>query len=209
MSHENRNFTPLDRLLMHADRSLRALAGQPRARPSSDEHRPHASDAHTAGLMRINHTGEICAQALYHGQAATAGLPHVRQAMEQAAIEEEAHLEWCAARIAELGGATSRLNPVFYTLSFTLGALAGLAGDRWSLGFVAETERQVARHLDHHLQQIPPEDVRTRAILEQMKADELTHAANAENAGGYALPAPVTFLMSVMGRVMTMTTYRF
>lgn len=208
MSYENRNFTLLDRLLIQADRSLRTLTGQPGSRPSSDQHKQTATEAHTAGLMRINHTGEVCAQALYHGQAATAGLPHVRLAMEQAAADEQAHLEWCAARIAELGGTTSRLNPVFYTLSFTLGALAGLAGDRWSLGFVAETERQVARHLDRHLQQIPAEDDRTRAILEQMKADELTHAANAENAGAYPLPTPVSALMSVMGKVMTITTYR-
>src|SRR5699024_4280828 len=119
------------------------------------------------GLMRINHTGEVCAQALYQGQATTATLPHIRHAMEAAAQEEEDHLAWCDDRIRELGGVPSRLNPLFYAVSYALGAGAGLAGDRWSLGFVSETERQVVRHLDNHLSRLPTSDVRSRAILEQ------------------------------------------
>ncbi|WP_111657422.1 2-polyprenyl-3-methyl-6-methoxy-1,4-benzoquinone monooxygenase [Isoalcanivorax indicus] len=212
-----RRLSPLDQLLSRADNALRTLTpGSTRGeRPSPAQHAtvsstpadPHQA-RHLAGLMRINHTGEVCAQALYQGQATTAGLPHVRRAMEEAAREEEDHLAWCEDRIRELGSVPSRLNPLFYAMSFSIGALAGLAGDRWSLGFVSETEKQVVRHLDSHLAQVPLEDERTRAILEQMRDDELRHAVTAEEAGGAPLPPPVRRLMTLMSQVMTFSTYR-
>ena len=212
-----RRLSPLDQLLARADNALRTLtpgatrgerpnpaeAARSDSRPA-DRHQAR----HIAGLMRINHTGEVCAQALYQGQASTAGLPHVRRAMEEAAREEEDHLAWCEDRIRELGSVPSRLNPLFYAMSFSIGALAGLAGDRWSLGFVSETEQQVVRHLDSHLGQVPLEDERTRAILQQMREDELRHAVTAEQAGGAALPTPVRHLMTLMSKVMTFSTYR-
>ena len=163
---------------------------------------------HIAGLMRINHTGEVCAQALYQGQATTAKLPRVRLAMEQAAREEEDHLAWCEDRLHELHSAPSKLNPVFYAMSFSLGAVAGLAGDRWSLGFVSETERQVVRHLEEHLSQLPASDQRSQAILKQMRDDELKHAVSAEQSGGAPLPTPIRHVMALMSKVMTWTTYR-
>lgn len=212
-----RRLSPLDQLLSRADNALRTLTpGSTRGeRPSPAQQattRSTPADVHQArhlaGLMRINHTGEVCAQALYQGQATTAGLPHVRRAMEEAAREEEDHLAWCEDRIRELGSVPSRLNPLFYAMSFSIGALAGLAGDRWSLGFVSETEKQVVRHLDSHLAQVPLEDERTRAILEQMREDELRHAVTAEEAGGAPLPEPVRRLMTLMSQVMTFSTYR-
>lgn len=211
-----RHYTGLDRLLERADNALRTLSpGTTRARRQPDA--PAAGGEpglsaeqrrHIAGLMRINHTGEVCAQALYQGQASTARLPHVRHAMEEAAREEEDHLAWCEQRIGELGDIPSRLNPIFYAMSFSLGALAGLAGDRWSLGFVSETENQVVRHLESHLARIPAADEQTRRILEQMRDDELKHAVTAREAGGAELPAPVRNAMRLMSRVMTFTTYR-
>lgn len=212
-----RRMSPLDHLLSSADNALRTLTpGAARSgRPSPAVHRQQASTPadnhqarHIAGLMRINHTGEVCAQALYQGQATTASLPHVRQAMEEAAREEEDHLAWCEERIRELGSRPSRLNPLFYSMSFSIGALAGLIGDRWSLGFVTETERQVVRHLDSHLAQLPQEDERSRAILSQMREDELRHAMTAKEAGGAELPGPVRRLMSTLSKVMTFSTYR-
>ena len=157
--------------------------------------------------MRIDHTGEVCAQALYQGQALTARLPEVRKKMERAAAEENDHLDWCERRIEELGGRTSLLNPLWYAGSFAIGALAGLAGDKWSLGFVAETEQQVGEHLDEHLEQIPPQDAKSRAILEQMKQDELRHANQALVGGGVPLPAPVKLAMRLSSKVMTRTVY--
>lgn len=206
----------MDRLLSGVDNALRTLtpgtAHSERATPGSGEdgHPPTtpASREHLAGLMRINHTGEVCAQALYQGQASTARLPTVRQAMEQAAREEEDHLAWCEARLAELDSVPSRLNPLFYAMSYGIGALAGLAGDRWSLGFVSETEQQVVRHLESHLSQVPDSDLRTRAILEQMREDELRHAVTARGAGGADLPPPVRTAMTLMSKVMTFATYR-
>src|SRR5690606_34450581 len=161
---------------------------------------------HVAGLMRINHTGEVCAQALYQGQALTARLPRVRQAMEHAAEEEIDHLAWCEQRIRQLGSHTSVLNPLFYGLSFGIGASAGLISDRISLGFVAATEDQVCKHLDDHLGQLPAEDEKSRAILEQMRVDEAEHSTNAIAAGGLRFPAPIKFGMSMMAKVMTKTT---
>jgi ubiquinone biosynthesis monooxygenase Coq7 len=212
---EARHFSPVDRLLSRVDNALRTLTpGTTRAeRPNPA---PDATGAplrdperrHVAGLMRINHTGEVCAQALYQGQASTATLPHVRHAMEEAAREEEDHLAWCEDRIRELGSVPSRLNPLFYAISYALGAGAGLVGDRWSLGFVSETEQQVVRHLESHLTRLPDHDERSRAILTQMRDDELRHAITASDAGGAPLPPPIRRAMALMSKVMTFTTYR-
>ena len=210
-----RHYSPADRLLLQADAALHTLlpfSGQP-YRPSPAVTEPEAEldadDArHVAGLMRINHTGEVCAQALYQGQALTAKLPEVRQAMEKAAEEEIDHLAWCEQRIRELGSRPSLLNPLFYGMSFGIGALAGLISDRVSLGFVAATEQQVCKHLDEHLAQLPAEDRKSRAILEQMREDEQQHAENALEAGGLRFPAPVRFGMTLLSKVMTKSTYR-
>jgi len=200
---------------MQADAALRTLlpfSGQP-SRPSpavlkNDSELTESETRHVAGLMRINHTGEVCAQALYQGQALTARLPQVRQAMEQAADEEVDHLAWCEQRIRQLGSHTSVLNPLFYGLSFGIGASAGLISDRISLGFVAATEDQVCKHLDEHLGQLPAGDDKSRAILEQMREDEAQHSTAAIEAGGLRFPAPIKFGMSLMSKVMTKATYR-
>ena len=157
--------------------------------------------------MRVNHSGEVCAQALYHGQALTAKLPSVRIEMEHAAQEEEDHLAWCEDRLKELNSMPSLLNPVWYSLSFAMGAAAGIAGDKYSLGFVAETERQVSEHLLSHLSQLPEQDQRSKAILEQMNSDELQHRDTALEAGGVDLPKPVQILMTVISKTMTKTSY--
>lgn len=210
-----RHYSPADRLLMQADSALRTLlpfSGQP-ARPSpavlkNEAKLSESETRHVAGLMRINHTGEVCAQALYQGQALTARLPQVRRAMEQAADEEIDHLAWCEQRIRQLGSHTSVLNPLFYGLSFGIGATAGLISDRISLGFVAATEDQVCKHLDEHLGQLPASDDKSRAILEQMREDEQQHSTAAIEAGGLRFPAPVKFGMSLVSKVMTKATYR-
>lgn len=214
MSNE-RHYSPADRLLMQADAALRTLlpfSGHPQ-RPSpailkTEAELDEQQSRHVAGLMRINHTGEVCAQALYQGQALTARLPRVREAMERAAEEEIDHLAWCDQRLRQLGSHTSVLNPLFYGLSFGIGASAGLISDRISLGFVAATEDQVCKHLDDHLQQLPQDDEKSRAILEQMRVDEAEHSTAALEAGGLRFPAPVKFGMSLMAKVMTKTTYR-
>ena len=157
--------------------------------------------------MRINHTGEVCAQALYQGQALTARLPQVRNRMERAAAEENDHLDWCEGRLQELDSRTSLLNPIWYAGSFAIGAAAGLAGDKWSLGFVAETEQQVGAHLDDHLNRLPERDSKSRAILEQMKEDEARHADQALKAGGAVLPGPIRFAMRLSSKIMTGTVY--
>lgn len=211
----DRHYSPVDRLLLQADMALRTLlpfSGQP-SRPSPAIVEPEAEldeqqTRHIAGLMRINHTGEVCAQALYQGQALTAKLPQVRAAMEHAADEEVDHLAWCEQRIRQLGSHPSVLNPLFYGLSFGVGAVAGLVSDRVSLGFVAATEDQVVKHLDEHLEQIPEEDGKSRAILEQMRNDEQEHANSALDAGGARFPAPVKLGMTLLSKVMTKTTYR-
>jgi ubiquinone biosynthesis monooxygenase Coq7 len=210
-----RHYSPADRLLQQVDTVLRTLLpfSGPSTRPSPAVVEEEAgldeqSKRHIAGLMRINHTGEVCAQALYQGQALTAKLPHIREGMERAADEEIDHLAWCEQRVRELGSRTSLLNPLFYGLSFGIGATAGLISDKVSLGFVAATEDQVVKHLDEHLAQIPREDAKSRAILEQMRVDEQLHSSNALAAGGYRFPAPVKFGMSLMAKVMTASTYR-
>lgn len=203
-----------DKLIMLADNALKTLAGgyqvTERAKPGDTEPVTELTpeeQKHAAGLMRINHCGEVCAQALYQGQALTARLPDVREKMEQAAAEENDHLEWCYQRLKQLNNRTSLFNPLWYVGSFTIGAVAGAMGDKWSLGFVAETEHQVVRHLESHLQKLPENDTQSRAILEQMKIDEMEHATAAIAAGGAALPAPIKSMMHLMGKVMTSTVY--
>ncbi len=211
-----RQLSQLDRLLMGADRSLKTLArgssSAQRQNPAENaEPSPNidpSQQQHTAGLMRINHTGEVCAQALYQGQALTAKNAAVRKAMEQAADEEIDHLAWCEQRLKELGSHTSVLNPLFYAGSFAIGATAGAISDRISLGFVAATEQQVCQHLEEHLQSLPAEDTKSRAILQQMLADESEHASQALEHGGVQFPEPVRRLMTLMSKVMTKSTYR-
>ena len=210
-----RKFSPIDNLLLQVDTGLRTLFGKPgiteRPNPEDtiEEGELTASEKELAGrLMRINHSGEVAAQGLYQGQALTAKLPEVREKMERAAAEENDHLDWCEQRIHELGTHTSYLNPLWYFGSVAIGATAGFAGDKWSLGFVAETEHQVVRHLDSHLAQISPSDHKSRAILEQMKEDEGHHATVALNAGGAELPAPVKKFMSLTSKIMTKTVYQ-
>ncbi len=208
----------LDRCLIQFDQALRTCTpGASHAqRPSpaaqiteSDEHELSTQQRKAAaGLMRINHTGEVCAQALYAGQAATAKLGEVRLSMEAAAAEEVDHLAWCEERLEQLDSRPSIFNPVFYSLSYGMGALAGLAGDKWSLGFVAETEDQVCQHLEEHLQQLPTDDVHSKAILEQMIQDEKAHGDSARIAGGADLPAPIKSGMKLLSQVMKKTTYR-
>jgi ubiquinone biosynthesis monooxygenase Coq7 len=209
-----RHYSAIDRLIGQLDQSLRTVFGPPpqAGRPNPASSRPAIEmsrvERELAGrLLRVDHTGEICAQALYQGQALTARLPGVRERMEQAAAEENDHLAWTAARLNELGTHTSRLNPLFYAASFGIGAVAGIAGDKWSLGFVAETERQVVRHLDDHLVRLPPPDEKSRAILQQMKEDEGRHATVAVESGGAPLPKPVRLAMRAMSKLMTGTTY--
>lgn len=203
----------LDRLIVGFDRGLRTLFAPARARrpePAAQQPEPELTPSqrhHAAALMRVNHTGEVCAQALYQGQMLTARSPEIRKALEQAADEEVDHLAWTESRIRALGGSTSRLNPLFYAGSFALGALSGLAGDRWNLGFLAETERQVESHLDGHLEQLPADDDKSRAVVEQMRKDEIAHANTAVAHGGAELPAPLRLGMKLMSRVMTRTTY--
>jgi ubiquinone biosynthesis monooxygenase Coq7 len=209
-----KSLTGLDLLLAEADRALRTLvAGAQANRPNpagpalEPEVLTEEQRRNCAGLMRVNHSGEVSAQALYQGQALTARNPHVREHLLQAAEEEGDHLAWCNARLQELDSRTSLLNPLWYAGSFTIGALAGALGDRVSLGFVAETERQVEGHLDEHLQRLPAEDQRSRRIIEQMKADEVRHGAAALAAGGQALPMPVQRLMRLTSKVLTRTAY--
>lgn len=210
----SRELTAIDQLLAGVDDALRTVftpAPAPgRPRPGAElpgEVADPAERRHVAGLMRVNHAGEIAAQGLYQGQAATAELPEVRAAMEQAAEEENDHLAWCEARLAELGSRPSVLGPLWYAGAFAIGAGAGLVGDRWSLGFVAETERQVVRHLEEHLGMLPADDARSRAILEQMKEDELAHGSAALEAGGAELPRPVKALMGLVSKLMTRGAY--
>ena len=200
---------------MNLDQALRTLFGRPqvteRANPAAQLPEADLSEVerdHIGRLMRINHTGEVCAQALYQGQALTARDPAVRSSMERSAAEENDHLDWCEQRVEELGGRLSLLNPLWYAGSFALGAMAGIAGDKWSLGFVAETERQVEGHLDEHLDQVPQQDRRTRAILEQMKTDEIEHGQKAIDHGGARLPFPIPVLMQATAKIMTRSVYR-
>ena len=205
----------LDQLITHLDQALRvSLApAPPGERPSPAKGLPETDlsaeqKRDVAGLMRINHTGEVCAQALYAGQAATAKSAHVRQEMQHAAREEEDHLNWCAERLDELTSHPSRLNPLWYAGSFAIGAVAGLAGDRWSLGFVEATERQVEAHLASHLDRLPEDDAKSRAIVEQMKIDEAEHAELARKSGAATLPPAVQKAMALTANMMKSLAYR-
>lgn len=214
-SQDPRHFSLLDKLVCEADKALRTLTAgsQPHARatpkPAADSGTP-LSDSEkrlSAALMRVNHTGEVCAQALYQGQALTAKLPEIRKEMQTAAEEEQDHLAWCEERVRQLGSQTSLLNPIWYGMSFSIGAVAGLVSDKVSLGFVAATEDQVCKHLSEHLNRLPEHDDESRVIVEQMLEDEAKHAQTALNAGGYPFPAPVKWGMTAMSKLMTETSY--
>lgn len=203
----------LDKLIIEFDKGLKTLTASAHSvRPHPDENvqEPELSaeeKRHVLGLMRVNHCGEVCAQALYNGQALTAKNPQIVDALQQASKEETEHLAWCEKRIHELGGHPSLLNPLWYASSFTLGAIAGAIGDKWNLGFLAETEHQVGAHLEKHLHELPANDEKSRAILQQMKTDEAQHADTAIGLGGAELPAPIKAAMKRMSKVMTSTTY--
>ena len=210
----SRSFSIIDSIINEVDKGLRTSFGPApradRANPAVDKPDNEIPDRERelAGrFMRINHAGEICAQGLYQGQALTARLPRVRKKMEEAAQEENDHIAWTADRISELGGHASYLNPFWYAGSFALGAMAGLAGDKWSLGFVAETEKQVVKHLESHLDKLSPTDEKSRAILEQMRIDEGKHATTAMTAGAASFPRPIQRLMQFTSRIFTRTTY--
>jgi len=203
----------LDRFIIELDKGLRTLfapAASVRSLPGKQLDEPKLSETEkklAAALMRVNHSGEICAQALYQGQALTARNPAAKAALEQAAQEETEHLNWCETRIRELGSHTSYLNPLWYSGSLAIGALAGALGDKWNLGFLAETEHQVERHLEGHLARLPASDLKSRAIVEQMKTDEARHASTALEQGGVALPSPVKQGMRFTSKLMTKAAY--
>lgn len=209
-----RQISLVDKFIFELDKALTTVWGQPhgsgRKNPAKDIAEADLSTMqrrHNAALMRVNHAGEVSAQALYQGQALTAQLPQVRQSMQHAAIEENDHLVWCQQRLRALGGHRSVLNPLWYVGSFALGALAGKAGDKWSLGFVAETEKQVEAHLDEHLGKLHKADVASEAVLRQMQRDEIQHGQQAIQAGGAALPSPVKKIMFAVSKVMTRSSY--
>ena len=209
-----RHLTPLDRLLADAQNALETVAGAPHAeRPNPGDREAdvvldEAERRHAAGLMRINHVGEVCAQALYVGQAAVARDPATRAQLHAAAQEETDHLAWCADRLRELDSRPSLFNPLWYAGSYAIGVAAGLRGDGWNLGFVVETERQVEAHLQEHLRTLPAADARSRAILEVMKDDEVRHADHAQAAGARKLPPPIPTLMATASKLMKAVAYR-
>ena len=205
----------IDRFIIEFDTALRSVVGGAHAHrptPGSDIQSSALLDVkereHAAGLMRVNHVGEVCAQALYQSQKLVARNPEIRQMLDHSGQEEMDHLAWCETRLQELGSHTSYLNPIWYAGSFAIGLAAGLAGDKWSLGFVAETEKQVENHLESHLQKLPVEDERSRAIVDQMRIDEIEHGQAAISAGGAALPEPIQKLMQAISKVMTSTAYK-
>lgn len=204
----------LDKLIIEFDKGLRTLcapAQSVRAHPDAGQPEADLTEAekrHACGLMRVNHCGEVCAQALYQGQSLTARDPAARQALKQAAFEEVEHLAWTAQRVHELGGRVSLLNPLWYGGSLALGVTAGVLGDKWNLGFLEETEHQVAAHLSRHLDALPAADHRSRAIVEQMREDETRHAEMAHQQGAAKLPLPIRGLMKLSSRVMTGLSYR-
>lgn len=216
---QQRRLSDVDQVIIGLDKALRTMFATPAARrpyPADDaagaaleDESLSPTEARLSGaLMRVNHAGEVCAQALYQGQGLTARSRRVRQAMRQASDEENDHLAWCQSRLDELGEHKSRLTPAWFLGSFTMGSLAGACGDRWSLGFLAETERQVVRHLDGHLKRLPPNDLRSRRVVEQMKIDEGQHASHAMSAGGRELPTVVKKAMHAVSRIMTVTAAR-
>lgn len=204
----------IDALIIEADKVLRTLfASQTSIRPHPDQGLPEANLSeterrHVAGLMRVNHSGEVCAQALYQGQALTSRDPAVRDALREAAHEEIEHLAWTEQRLRELGSHTSWLNPLWYAGSLTMGVLAGKLGDRWNLGFLAETEKQVTAHLESHLGRLPESDIKSAAIIGQMAIDETSHAHTAEALGAAQLPPVAKQLMQQTAKVMTALSYR-
>jgi 3-demethoxyubiquinol 3-hydroxylase len=214
---KSRKYSTLDRGIMLLDSVLGNLPKSTTVRSNRSypaETHPESNLAenekkHISALMRVNHAGEIAAQALYKAQALTARDNELKKTMQRSANEEQDHLDWCESRLKELGDHTSYLEPVWYTGSFSIGVIAGCFGDKWNLGFLAETEHQVVRHLDSHLKQLPENDNRSRAILEQMREDELRHAITAETAGAEDLPKAVKRLMSLTSKVMTRTAYKF
>lgn len=203
----------MDQFIIAFDKVVRTLFGQAQSsRPHPDAHiiETPLSDAekkHAAGLMRVNHCGEVCAQALYQGQAITTQNKLIKNTLHQAALEEEEHLAWTAHRVKALGSQTSVLNPIWYMGSLTLGVFAGLIGDQWNLGFLEETEKQVGEHLQNHLISLPLNDTKSRAIVEQMYVDEIQHAQTAQDLGAKALPYPIKFLMRCSSKVMTTLSY--
>ncbi len=208
-------MSPIDRLILEFDTALRSVVGGANAQrpiPGSNLASNSGLDAaerkHAAGLMRVNHVGEVCAQALYQSQKLVARNPEIQEMLNHSGQEEMDHLAWCETRLQELGSHTSYLNPLWYAGSFAIGMAAGLAGDKWSLGFVAETEKQVENHLESHLQKLPKEDQRSRAIVDQMRIDEIAHGQAAKNAGGAHLPEPIQKIMQAMSKVMTTTAYK-
>ena len=208
-------MTPVDRFILEFDTALRSVVGGANAQrptPGSETGANLALDAeqrkHAAGLMRINHVGEVCAQALYQSQKLVARNSEIKEMLDHSAQEELDHLAWCETRLKELGSHTSYLNPFWYAGSFAIGLAAGLAGDKWSLGFVVETEKQVENHLESHLKKLPEEDHRSRAIVDQMRIDEIEHGQAALHAGGVTLPEPIQKIMQAMSKVMTSTAYK-
>jgi len=211
---EKRQLTPLDRLLTSANNALRTVAApaghSARETPAAniiDADLDERQKRHAAGLMRINHAGEVAAQALYQGHATVARDKDIEEQMQRAADEEFDHLAWCEQRLHELGEDVSKLSPFWYAGAYAIGAASGFLGDKWSLGFIAETERQVCAHLDSHLDSLPPEDAKSRAIVEQMRDEEEEHGENALDAGAADLPAPIKHLMRITAKVMTKTAY--
>ena len=210
----NRQYSALDELVMRLHKAVQAFVppapADARPNPAGDMPNPAldvSAQRHAAGLMRVNHAGEVAAQALYRGQASTARDPQVREHLLAAAAEEQAHLQWCEERLIELHDGPSKLDPLWYAGSYAIGALAGLAGDRWSLGFVEETEKQVSEHLQTHLEKLPEQDAKSRAIVEAMQQDEERHGREAADAGARALPKPVQELMRGVAKLMTRSAY--
>ena len=210
----NRELSPLDRLIASAGNALKVVAApagrSARSNPAediADGELTRREKSHAAGLMRVNHAGEIAAQGLYQGHAAVARDTGIEQQMQQAADEEYDHLAWCEQRLEELGEQPSRLAPVWYAGAFAIGAASGILGDKWRLGFIAETEKQVCDHLESHLERLPEQDARSRSIVETMHEEEARHGENAISAGAAELPAPVKKLMQVTAKVMTRTAY--
>ena len=208
-------MTPIDRFIIEFDTALRSVvgganAGRPTPGTESGANAALDSDQrkHAAGLMRVNHVGEVCAQALYQSQKLVARDSQIKEMLDHSGQEEMDHLAWCETRLKELGSHTSYLNPLWYAGSFAIGIAAGLAGDKWSLGFVAETEKQVENHLASHLKNLPEEDHRSRAIVDQMRLDEIEHGQAAVCAGGVILPEPIQKIMQTMSKVMTTTAYK-
>lgn len=211
---QDRHYNLMDQLILGLDRALGQMVPEQTSTGRSVPAAENAEDSlteqekkHVAGLMRVNHAGEVAAQGLYHGQACVARQASTRESLLQSAREEGDHLTWCAERLQSLNSHTSYLNPIWYVGSFTLGTVAGLFGDKWSLGFIVETEYQVEAHLDEHLQLLPEQDSQSRAILEQIKQDEAHHAATALSAGGEPLPTAIKRAMTLCSKIMTKSAY--